>query len=201
MIRAGIFDLDGTLVDTVDLHAKSWVIASRRLGLDVDEGRVRAMMGLRAIDIARSLGGGEELLRLKNNIYMDLLDYVKPMPGAREVLLSIRRMDLRIGVVTSSSRVVAEATLKRVGLRDLVDVLVSGDDVDEGKPSPRPVLKALEEMGLRPHEVFVVGDTAYDVEMAMRAGVRFIFILSTVSVNGAIQISELRDVLAWIAKR
>jgi phosphoglycolate phosphatase len=201
VFRAGIFDLDGTLVDTVDLHARSWVAASRALGLRVDEGLVKSLMGLRAIDIARTLGGGEELLVLKNRIYMELLDHVKPMPGAHEVLSGLKSMGLGVGVVTSSSRVVAEATLRHVGLMDHVDVLVAGDDVDEGKPSPRPVIRALEMLRLGPRDVFVVGDTVYDVEMALRAGVGLVFILSREGIDGAVVIGDLREIMVWIVKR
>jgi len=140
VVRGVVFDLDGTLVDTVPLHAKSWVEACRRLGLPVPPVEfVYSLMGLRALDIARLLCGGENAevaLRVKNEVYLSLINDARPVSGAPEVLRVLKGRGLLVGVVTSSSRHVALRVLEVTGLLGFIDALVAGDDVSRGKPDP-----------------------------------------------------------------
>jgi len=128
VVRGVVFDLDGTLVDTVPLHAKSWVETCRRLGLPVPPVEfVYSLMGLRALDIARLLCGGENAevaLRVKNEVYLSLINDARPVSGAPEVLRVLKGRGLLVGVVTSSSRHVALRVLEVTGLLGFIDALL-----------------------------------------------------------------------------
>ena len=204
VVRGVVFDLDGTLVDTVPLHAKSWVETCRRLGLPVPPVEfVYSLMGLRALDIARLLCGGENAevaLRVKNEVYLSLIGDARPVSGAPEVLRVLKGRGLLVGVVTSSSRHVALRVLEVTGLLGFIDALVAGDDVGRGKPDPEPLLKLLGLLGLGVGDVVVVGDSRYDVDMARGAGVGTIFFLGE-GVFGdprVISIRELREILRFV---
>ncbi len=97
-IKAVIFDLDGTLVDTVPLHVTSWIETCKRLGFPIPTMEyVRTLMGLRALDIARRLCGdiiAEKALEIKNEVYLSLLDRARTIDGATELLSTLRIEDL-----------------------------------------------------------------------------------------------------------
>ncbi len=125
-----IFDLDGTLVDTVPLHALSWIETCKRLGLTVPTMEyVSTLMGLRALDIAKKLCGeeiAERALEIKNDIYLSLLGNAKAINGAPELLRLLKDRGFMVGVVTSSSRRVATKVLEVTGLRKYVDASLPG---------------------------------------------------------------------------
>lgn len=201
-LRAVVFDLDGTLVDTVPLHVQSWVETCRRLGFpEPPIEYVLTLMGMRALDIAGRLCGyenAERALRIKNEIYLSLLNNARPMEGAPEVMRVAKERGLMVGVVTSSSRHVATRALEVTGLLRYVDALVAGDDVVKGKPDPEPLLKLLGMLGLRADEVVVVGDSRYDVEMALNAGVRRVFFLGTTQDTRVKSIRGLMELLDFL---
>jgi pyrophosphatase PpaX len=99
---------------------------------------------------------------------------VKGFPGAVEAVLELRARGVAVGVVTSKGREMTARTLACSGLTELLDVLITADDVRNGKPDPEPVLKALAELGLedRPDEVLFVGDSPHDLVAGRAAGVR-----------------------------
>lgn len=182
-LRAVVFDLDGTLVDTVNLHVNSWIKTCELMGLNVPSADyVIKLMGMRALDIATILCGADkarEALNIKNRVYESLLSNAKPMEGAQEVLSSLRRHGYLIGVVTSSVRSVALKVLGVTGLIQYVDALVAGDEVSKGKPDPEPVLKLLNILNLSKDDVVVVGDTIYDVMMGINAGIKPVILLKS----------------------
>ncbi|MFB6470824.1 MAG: HAD family hydrolase [Vulcanisaeta sp. AZ3] len=198
-VKAVVFDLDGTLVDTVPLHIQSWIETCRRLGFPAPTvDYVSTLMGLRALDIAARLCGSENAeraLNMKNEIYLSLLDNVKSIDNAPYVMRILKERGLLIGIVTSSSRHVAVKVLEITGLLKYVDALVAGDDVNVGKPNPEPLIKLLRILKLGINDVVVVGDSKYDAEMAINAGVRIVFILSDSQDPWVIPIRSLTDLL------
>ncbi len=181
--RAFIFDLDGTLIDTVGLHIKSWIEACKAIGIRPPSyEELKGLMGLPAGDIARRLGGEKwrDVLRLKNEIYMELLDKegVRVLDGAFDVLRLLKRMNVKTAIVTSSSRICALKAIRLSGLDKYTDVVITGDDVIRGKPSEEPFLKAIDLLGVGPGESVVVGDSPYDVEMGLRGGARLVFYIT-----------------------
>ncbi len=164
-----MFDLDGTLVDSVDAHVRAWIDALAELGVRASEDEVRPLMGLPAGEIARRLAPGraQELARLKVKYFLERhIDEVRPYPDV-DVLARLPRP---IAVVTSSSGVLAREILRRTGLA--VDFVLGGDEIDRGKPNPDPLYVVSRVFGVPTRSMVVVGDSVYDVEMAIAAGAK-----------------------------
>ncbi|MEM4427125.1 MAG: HAD family phosphatase [Zestosphaera sp.] len=168
MIRGVVFDLDGTLVDTVDLHVLTWVEACRELGVEVSEAYVRGLVGLSAEDIAKSLvsdfNKALRLAKLKRKIYLARVNEVKLFPEVPEVLEELKYVyGLRLAVASSTNLETIVAVLKAKNIMDFFDSFVGSDIVSRGKPEPDMFIEALDRIGVRPHESFIVGDTEYDI--------------------------------------
>ncbi|MEM4776626.1 MAG: HAD family hydrolase [Pyrobaculum sp.] len=164
-----VFDLDGTLVDSVDAHIAAWIEALELFGVRKEIDEVKPYMGLPALEIAKRLhpAGAFELAAFKNRLFLEkYISYVKLYEDAA-VLKYIQRP---VAVVTSSSGYVAREILRTVGLLPYVDLVIGGDEVPRGKPAPDPLYKVAEYFSIAPRDMVVVGDTDYDMAMAKNAG-------------------------------
>lgn len=176
-VKAVIFDLDGTLVNTAFLHKEAWEIALSKLGMKASVD-VTLLLGRRSADIARILAGEkwEELLRVKNEVFLDIVKRkAEALPCAVELVNKLRREGKKVAVVTSSNRLSATNVLKKAGIEQ--DCLITGDDVSKGKPDPEPILKALDCLHVLPSEAIAVGDTSVDLLAYRAAGVRAIYLV------------------------
>lgn len=168
MMRGVVFDLDGTLVDTIDLHVLTWVEACRELGVEVSRNYIRGLVGLSAEDIAKKLVGDYSkalrLARLKRKIYLDRVGEVKLFPEVPEILEELKHVyGLKLAVASSTNLETIVAVLKAKNIIDFFDSFVGSDIVNKGKPEPDMFVEALNRIGVRPHESFIVGDTEYDI--------------------------------------
>ncbi|ACP38373.1 HAD family hydrolase [Saccharolobus islandicus] len=185
MRKAVIFDLDGTLANTDEVHKLAWEIALRKLGYDVKVD-IRYLLGRKTIDIAKILIGeshAEKLASVKTEIYNELVKTLaKPKPCVMELINRLRDVEIPIAVVTSSMRNSAVQVLKVINVEP--DVLITGDDVKLGKPNPMPVIEAIKRLSVDPNESVGVGDTIYDVMAYYSAGIREIIVVrSSVPLN------------------
>jgi HAD superfamily hydrolase (TIGR01509 family) len=182
MLSALIFDLDGTLADTNDLHVESWVRGFAAHGYRIDADRIRPEIGKGGDNLVPSILGdaaeardGERLRESVGEEYPKLTRErgVRLFDGVLELLTELRRRGLRIALATSSAEEHLNATFEAAGvnLREYVDELVNKDDVERSKPAPDIVNAALAKLGLGPAECAMVGDTPHDAEAAKRAGV------------------------------
>ncbi len=182
---AVIFDLDGVLTDTAELHYQSWQRLMDELEIPFNRQENEALRGLsRAESLETILGDRSaefspeqkaEFTRRKNDDYMSRVARMTPtdlMPGAGELLRELRRRGVPIAVASSSRN--AEAVLDRLAIRPLLDVLVDGNSVAESKPDPRVFLVAAERLGVAPERCVVVEDAASGVEAGLAAGMRVI---------------------------
>jgi kojibiose phosphorylase len=183
--QAVIFDLDGVLTDTAELHYQSWQWLADELGLPFDRQTNEALRGLSRMEsLTKVLGGRaaeftdeqkQEIARRKNEDYLRRVSKMTPadlLPGAGELLAALRKRGVRVAVASSSKN--AGAVVDRLGIRLLLDVLVDGNDVDRSKPDPRVFLAAAERLGLPPARCVVVEDAASGVEAALAAGMRVV---------------------------
>ena len=182
MLTALIFDLDGTLVDTNDLHAESWVRGLARHGYTVPIDRVRPEMGKGGDNVAPALLGegaaardGDRIREAVAEAYAALTAErgVRVFDGAVDLLADLRRRGFRTALATSSGAADLDATFAAAGvdLREHVDAVVTKADVERSKPHPDVVVAAYQKLGVGPAECAMVGDTPHDAESAKRAGV------------------------------
>ena len=172
--KAVLFDLDGTLLDSVDVILKSSRETFAAMGLPYDEDSVRKSIGL-PLEVQAGMWAGTrvaEFLKCYRAIYKaNDAENSRFFPGTEEMLNAISASGHRIGLVTSKISRSAHRTLARVGVEDKFEVVVTCDDVAEPKPHPEPIFKALDLLRLAPSEAVFVGDSMFDVDCAQRAGV------------------------------
>lgn len=186
MLKAVIFDIDGTLVDSVDLHAQAWQEAFRHFGHDIPYEQVRHQIGkggdqlmpvfLAPHELRRY---GSELDRYRSELFKrDYLPRVRAFPWVRELFQRIRSVGLRIALA-SSAKGDELAAYKRVArISDLVEEQTSADDAAHSKPYPDIFAAALGRLrNVNADEAIAVGDTPYDAEAAGKLGLRTVGVL------------------------
>jgi sugar-phosphatase len=175
---AVLFDLDGVLIDSTRSVDRQWRAWARKQG--IDEEKVMAIAhGVRTIEVIRAvaphLDAEAEVRRLETREAHDHVD-VSVMPGAAELIGAIPRG--RWCVVTSGTRLLASARLRFGGL-PVPKVLITADDVVNGKPHPEPYLKGAKLLGVSPGECLVIEDAPAGIRSARAGGMRVIGLAST----------------------
>jgi HAD superfamily hydrolase (TIGR01509 family) len=185
--RAAIFDVDGTLVDTNELHVAAWREVFLRYGKDVNPARLRAQMGKggdQLIPVFWSKGEaaklGAEMQALRVELFMrDYLALSRPFPGVRALFERLKRDGLKVALASSAKQPELQHHVKSLGVEDLVDAVTSADDAEHSKPAPDVFQAALARLpGIAPAEAMVVGDSPFDVQAAARAGMKCVGVLS-----------------------
>ncbi len=186
-VPALIFDLDGTLVDTVYAHVFSWQQALAEAGLPIDGWRIHRRIGMSgglfARAVARELGRPlsvsetEALQKRHAELFEQLMPVSRPLPGAVELLQHLREAGIRHGVATSGARPLIDASLE-VLLIGPETVVIERGDVARAKPEPDLFLACAERMKVSPQECYVVGDAVWDLLAARRAGMLSVGLLS-----------------------
>jgi HAD superfamily hydrolase (TIGR01509 family) len=186
-MRALIFDLDGTLVDTVYAHVFAWQRAFSEAGLPIDGWRIHRRIGMSgglfaraaAREIGRPLGDdeAEALQRRHGELYRELLPKRRPLPGAVELLAELRASGIVHGIATSGRRPEIDASLEALGVT-ADTVVVARGDVMRAKPEPDLFLACAERLGVAPTECYVVGDAVWDLLAARRAAMLSVGLLS-----------------------
>ena len=182
-----IFDLDGTLVDTVYAHVFAWQRALDQCGLQIDGWRIHRRVGMsgglftRAV--ARELGReltDEEATDVQDRhgeLFRELLPERRPLPGARDLLADLRERDVTHGIATSGRRPEIDASLEALGVPDDT-VVVERGDVARAKPEPDLFVECARRLGADPGDCYVVGDAVWDLLAARRAGMLSIGLLT-----------------------
>ena len=186
-MRALIFDLDGTLVDTVYAHVFAWQRAMTESGLDVDGWRIHRRIGMsgglfaRALakELGRQLTDGEaaHLQDRHGELFREFLPERRPLPGAKELLEHLRENGVIHGIATSGRRPEIDLSLEVLGV-GAETVVVERNDVLRAKPEPDLFLACQERLGVGVNECYVVGDAVWDLLAARRAGMLSIGLLS-----------------------
>ena len=187
MIEAVIFDVDGTLVDSVDLHARAWQEAFAHFGKQIPYERVRYQIGkggdqLMPVFLSKEEleEFGEELEKYRGELYKrEYMPRVRAFPRVRELFERIQRDGKRIALASSAKADELKTYKKLAGIEDLVEEETSKDDAEKSKPHPDIFEAALAHLDDPPtSRVIVVGDTPYDAEAAGKAGLKTIGFLS-----------------------
>jgi HAD superfamily hydrolase (TIGR01509 family) len=186
MAAAVLFDVDGTLVDTVDLHARAWQDAFRLFGKEVPFPDVRSQIGKGGDQLMPVIFSSEELARYgeemqarRSRIYRQRYQsQVRAFPGVRPLFERLKRNGTRIALASSADREEFEANLALLGIGDLIDAATSAHDAERSKPFPDIFHAALAKLeGVPAEQAVAVGDTPYDAIAASQAGLRTIGML------------------------
>ena len=186
-MTALIFDLDGTLVDTVYAHVFAWQRALAEVGMPIDGWRIHRRIGMSgglfARAVAREVGrplGAEEVeavQRRHGELYRELLPERRPLPGAVELLGELRRRGVVHGIATSGRRPEIDASLEALRV-DPSTTIVERGDVRRAKPEPDLFIECARRLGAKPDECYVVGDAVWDLLAARRAKMLSVGVLS-----------------------
>jgi HAD superfamily hydrolase (TIGR01549 family) len=186
-LRALIFDLDGTLVDTVYAHVFAWQRALVEAGMPIDGWRLHRRIGMsgglftRAV--ARELGrplSDEEAAAIQDRhgeLFRELLPERRPLPGAVDLLRELRETGIAHGIATSGRRPEIDASLEALGVGNETVVVARGD-VRRAKPEPDLFLACQERLDVESEDCYVVGDAVWDLLAARRARMLSVGILS-----------------------
>ncbi len=186
-MQALIFDLDGTLVDTVYAHIFAWQRALAEAGMAIDGWRIHRKIGMsgglftRAV--ARELGReltpaeADALQRRHGELFTELLPERRPLPGAVELIRFLRLNKIPFGIATSGQRPEINTSLDVLGI-EADTVVVERGDVARAKPAPDLFLACQQRLGISADNCYVVGDAVWDILAARRAHMLSIGLLS-----------------------
>lgn len=178
MIDAVLFDVDGTLVDSNDLHAAAWQESFRHFGIVLRFERIREQIGKGGDNLIPSLLPPDLAERLQEDIesfrselfQRDYLAKARPFPGVCDLFRRLHEDGTTIVLASSSKQAEVDFHLDRIGCREYVTATTSRDDVEHSKPCP-DIFEAALSKAASAGQVVVVGDTPYDIEAAAKIGV------------------------------
>jgi HAD superfamily hydrolase (TIGR01509 family) len=188
MLKALLFDLDGTLAETDSLHLPTWVDVLEPYDIEVDEDFYRERISGRAnAEIVKDLlpdlsdEEGRSVFEAKEASFRERAGELEPLPGLLAFVRESKRRGLSLALVTNAPQENVGAILLALELKDLFDAVVLSDDVGAVKPDPAPYKAALQRLGLGPDEALAFEDSTSGISSAVGAGIPTVGIASTQS--------------------
>jgi HAD superfamily hydrolase (TIGR01549 family) len=185
-LPAFIFDLDGTLVDSVYQHVMAWHAALRECGFDLSVWRIHRRIGMSGGLMIRALARELEmpldeaiikrLSELHEQEFKRRIPSISPLPGARELLAELRELEIPYIIATSGRTQTARPMLKLLGRED--EKIITREDVKRAKPDPDLFLTAAKKLHAKDVDTMVVGDSVWDMLAARRANFLGVGVLS-----------------------
>ena len=181
-LKAVLFDVDGTLVDSNDAHAAAWVKAFTEHGVTVDPAHVRRCIGMGGDKLMPEVSGlsedslqGVAIAERRGEIFLtELIPTLKPFKDADDLVAAVKELGLTAVAASSAKEDELKALLELSDTTSLMDDATSSDDAEQSKPAPDIIEAALKRAKASPAEAIMIGDTPYDIEAARRAGVQTI---------------------------
>jgi len=193
MARFVVLDVDGTLMDTNYLHTEAWARAFEEVGHRIPRARLHKQIGKGSSLLIREFVEDEEteerIDELHSEIYAELQEYGHPLPGAKELISSLRERGYEVWFVTSAKDEELEHHIQELEAEGRISGVVNSSAVENPKPSPDIFELALQRAGASPDETVAVGDAVWDVEAADAAGIRTVAVLT----GGAFSRQELEE--------
>lgn len=181
-LKAVLFDVDGTLVDSNEAHAAAWVKAFKDCGVTVDPIEVRRSIGMGGDKLMPHVSGieeespqGTEIAQRRGEIFTtEFLPKLEPFRDSDRLVAKVKALGLNAVAASSAQEDELTQLLTIARVDGLMDSQTSSDDAEQSKPAPDIIHAALKRAGAQPSEAVMIGDTPYDVSAARRAGVRVV---------------------------
>jgi HAD superfamily hydrolase (TIGR01509 family) len=178
-ITTVLLDIDGTLVDSNDAHAKAWVDAFAESGVSVHFSDVRRLIGMggdklmpSVSDLTEDSTEGQTISTRRGEIFLsEYLPDVQPFRDADRLVAALNDRGFTVVAASSAKKNELQPLLERAGARRLLDDETSSDDAEESKPDPDIITAALKRARASAEHAIMIGDTPYDIAAARRAGV------------------------------
>lgn len=176
-----IFDFDGTVANTNGLVIDSWQHVYQKLsGHKVDEAVIRTTFGEplpTSMEKAFPNIPVEESIGIYRNHQKDIYEeMIEPFPGMVDLMRQLKEKGYKVGIATSRMKSSTLVGLRKFGVMDYIDALVTCDDTNKHKPDPEPVLISLERLQAKPEEALMIGDSMFDIKCAHNAGVKAVLV-------------------------
>jgi HAD superfamily hydrolase (TIGR01509 family) len=213
--RAILFDLDGTLVDTVGIRVESWLEVFATYGIHVDrdflapligtDGKLLARIGAQHVGVALEPGGDADIERLAGERFAELNRQPRPLTGASAILAHLDAAGMPWAIATSSRPEEAVASVGSLGLAHQ-PLVIDGSDVAHAKPAPDLLLKGAHQLAVEPGAAWYVGDSRWDMQAAVAAGMTAVGVASGATseaeltvAGAAMTFPDLEHCLAYVA--
>jgi beta-phosphoglucomutase len=184
-VQAAIFDMDGVLIDSHPVHREAWKEFLHGVGREISDRELDFILdGRKRSDILRHFLGDipdaelEKHGRRKDELFQQIASKIQPVPGVLRLLEKLQDKGVRTAVATSAAGIRARSTLTRLRLMRWFGVVITGDDVTEGKPDPAIYQMACARLGVEPDTAFAVEDAVSGVLAAKSAGLRCVAVSS-----------------------
>ena len=186
MLKAVIFDIDGTLIDSVDFHAQSWVQAFERFGHKTSFGDVRAQIGKGGDKLlphflkpAEVKAAGKAIEQFRGDLFKhEYMDQLRPFSGVRALFQKLIAENVQVALASSATEEELQVYKVIAEIDDLIDAETSSDDAEESKPEPDIFEAAQRRLTkVSAENILVIGDSPYDAIAARKAGMRPIGVL------------------------
>lgn len=179
---AVILDVDGTLVDSNDAHARAWVDAFREFGITVAFDHVRRCIGMGGDKLMPEVSGleesselGEKIAERRGEIFSEqYLPSIQAFAQVRELIQRFLADGFVLAVASSAKEDELGPLLEHARVKDLIPLTTSSDDAENSKPDPDIVIAAVKKAGTQKARTVMIGDTPYDVAAAKRAGIEIV---------------------------
>jgi HAD superfamily hydrolase (TIGR01549 family) len=185
MVQAVIFDIDGTIIDSVDLHIQAWKRTFEKFGKEVSDEQIRRQIGKGADDMLPLFFSSEELDRFRPDLEKyrgelfrrEYLPKLNAFPRVRELFERIKYDGRKIALGSTAKGEEINIYKEIARIDDLVDCVACSEEVQKSKPHRDICAAALDKLGVLPDCVLAIGDTVYDIEAAGKINVRSIALL------------------------
>jgi len=185
LVKAALFDVDGTLVDTNYLHAVTWWQAFSQAGYHVPMTDIHRAIGMgsdqmlgKLLPSDRDTGADPDLRTAHSALYATYWSRLRPLPGAAGLLRACKKRGLAVVLASSADEPEFNALRAALDAEDAIDAATFAGDVESSKPAPDLVEVALDRVGVSAQQAVFTGDTVWDVQACQQAGVPCIGLLS-----------------------